>query len=138
VTVNVAAIATRGQAVVESAIASSKTRVTISRDADDLDQTVDLDTLDVTDTVGARTVVANVRALITAAGPQEQPLGPNRAKAAPTYVVLLPVAVTDVQDEDVIVVTESRDPLLKNARLTVTAVLDAGVGVVRTLHARRI
>lgn len=136
--INLGALAARGQTLFESAVATAGTTVSISRDSDDTDETVDFDTLEVTDPTEPGTVATDVQAIIVSQGAAVDDQGPNRTAHPATYSILLPVSVTDIAEGDVVTVTASRDSLLTDARLLVTDVLDAGIGVLRTVHARRI
>jgi hypothetical protein len=136
--VNLTRVASRGRALLESALDTSSTTVAIRRDADDLDATVNLDTLAITDAAPAIPVVRRVPALIVSMGPEAKPVGRDRDEPTPTHNVWLPVIVVNVQDGDLLDVTAKLDALLDGATLLVTAVLDDGVGVGRHLHARRV
>lgn len=127
----------RGRALLEEAIRTSGTKVRLSRDGDELEVAVDLDTLEVTEPTPA-TLATGIPALIVAMGPQEQELGPNRSEHPPTHNVWLPVSIVDIEEGDVLTVeTAKMDPRIRGAELRVTAVLDDGIGVGRHLHARR-
>jgi hypothetical protein len=136
--VNLTRVASRGRALLESALDTSSTTVAIRRDADDLDATVDFDTLAIADTSPAARVAPKVSALITSMGPEARTVGRDRDEPTPTHNVWLPVTVVNVQDGDLLDVTAKLDALLDGATLLVTAVLDDGVGVGRHLHARRV
>jgi hypothetical protein len=135
--VNLAALAAGGATLLEQAIATSGTTVTISRDSDDQDETVDLDTLAVSDPTSTDPIATDVAALIVTTAATDVPVGTDRSLAEPTFRVFFPVTVTDVQQNDVLTVTASRDTQLTGAQLLVTAVLPDALGVRRQLEARR-
>lgn len=135
---NLTGLVQRGQTIAESAIATSGTTVTISRDSDDQDETVDFTTLAVSDPTPDTTVATGVAALITTTGPTEVTVGTDRIAAESTFRVLLAIAVSDVKERDRLTVTACRDTRLTGAQLLVTAVLDDALGVVRTVQARRL
>lgn len=134
---NLASLAASGQTLAEAAITTSGTVVTISRDTDDQDETVNLTTLAITDPTPTTPIATGVTALIVTAGPTEVTVGTDRTVNEPTFRVLLPITVTDIQERDVLTVTASRDARITGAELLVTAVLDDALGVVRQVEARR-
>lgn len=136
--IDLAALTGRGRTLVEQAIATSGTKVTITRDLDDLDATVDFDTLEISDATSGSTVATNVSVLIVVEGPDVESVGPDRDSHPPSYRALFKVATVNVAEGDVLIVTASRDPHLKGGRLLVTAVLDDSMNVVRTVRARRV
>lgn len=136
---NLTSAAQRGRSVLESALATSSTRVRIRRNADDLDEaTVDFATLEVTDPTPAKPIASNVQALITSLGADTRPIGRGREDHPPTHNVWLPVSVVDVQELDLLDVTAGLDPMLDGATLLVTEVLTDAIGVGRHLHARQL
>lgn len=137
-TLNVTQVFDRGAKILSQAIATSGTTVTISRDADDLDATVDFDTLAITDPTPAQQLATGVKAFVTTTGNATVDVGPGRTAAPSTFHVFLPITVTNVADGDVLTVTRTRDTRLAGARLLVTEVLDDAAGVARQLAARRL
>lgn len=135
---NLAGLADRGAALLGQAIDTSGTVVTISRDPDDQDETVDLTTLAISDATPVTTVATGVAALVTTNGPTEVTVGTERTASPSTFRVLFPVGVTNVQERDRLTVTASRDTRLTGAQLFVTAVLDDALGIARTVEARRL
>lgn len=135
---NLAGLADRGAALLGQAIDTSGTTVTITRDPNDQDETVNLTTLAITDPTPETTIATGVAALVITAGPTEVTVGTERTAALPTFRVLLPITVTDVQERDRLTVTASRDTRLTGAQLLVTAVLDDALGIARGVEARRL
>jgi hypothetical protein len=136
--VNLASLADAGGRLLEQAITTSGTVITISRDGDDMDETVNLTTLAITDPTPESAIATDVPALIIAVGPVEQSVGTDRTEAETTFRVFFTPDVTDVQERDRLTVTASRDARLTGAQLLVTAALDDPLGVRREIQARRI
>lgn len=134
---NIAALVDRGTALLEQAIATSGTTVTISRDVDDQDETVNLTTLAITDPTPAAPLIIDAAALVIATAAEDVPAGTDRVDNETVVRVFLPVAVTDIRQGDILTVTASRDVRLTGAQLLVTAVLDDPLGLRRQVEARR-
>jgi hypothetical protein len=134
--VNLAALAAGGATLLEQAIATSGTTVTISRDSDDQDETVD-STPSRSATRRRRPIATDVAALIVTAAATDVPVGTDRTLAEPTFRVFFPVTVTDVQQRPCSPSPPVATHRLTGAQLLVTAVLDDALGVRRQLEARR-
>lgn len=120
-TVDLGSIYDRGGAVLNRAIETSGSRISVSRDADLAGGiTVDKATLAVTDATPPTAVMANEPALVMAAGTVEVSVGPGRTKARPAYRFLLRATAKAVQKGDEIRFTRSREPQLLPAVLEVT------------------
>lgn len=137
-TVDLGAIADRGREVITAALQTSKTRLSVLRDVNDTDVTVNFETLEVTNPTPEGVVATNVRAILVAVGAEGEELGAARTHSATQFLVLLPITVTNLQDEDVLRVDRNPDRRLVGARLLVTAVGDDGLAVVRRVEARRL
>jgi hypothetical protein len=138
VTVDIGALAGRGRTTVESVIRTSGTRVDFYADADDLDETIDFDTLAITDPTPDRAVLRDVPALIVTEGTDTTQLGVNRDAHPPVYRVLLLPAVTGVQEQMIGLVRRCRNPQLVGARLRISEVIVDGFGIVLTLRGTRL
>lgn len=136
--IDVGAIAALGGAQLESAIKTSGTRIDVYADPDDLDETVDFDTLAITDATPSRAFLTNLPALIVTEGTETRPLGPNRDDYPTVYRVLLLPAVTGVQEQMVAVVRRCRNASLVGARIRVSEVIVDGLDVVLTLRGTRL
>lgn len=134
---NLTRLAETGRRAVEQAIATSGTIVTISRDSGDDDETVDFDTLEVTDATPVQPLQSDLPALIIATGAENVDGGTDRTVHPTSFRVYLPIAVADVRELDLLTVTSARDGRLTGATLLVTEVLDDAIGVARQLTARR-
>lgn len=132
------AVASRAKTVMDGLLATSGTTVTFSRDPDDLDDTVNLSTLAVTDPTPATVVAGNVQAIIVIDGNPEHPVGPARDASPTTVTVIVAISVTGVRVDDLVTVNAAPDVQLVGARLRVLAVGDDGVGVARRITARRV
>lgn len=136
--IDLQAIAGRGRTIIDALLATSGTLVTFSRDPDDLDETVNLTTLAITDATPPVTVAANVPVLVVVDGNPEQPVGPAREQAPTTVTFIAAISLTGVAVDDLATVNTAPDTQLVGAQLRVLAVADDGVGVARRITARRI
>lgn len=137
-TVDLGAIADRGREVITAALETSRTRGTILRETNDADSTVDFETLELTNPTPAKAIATNVRAVVIGVGADGQELGAARIHSATTFLILFPITVTDLQDEDVFRVDRNPDARLVGAQLLITEVGDDGLAVVRRVSARRL
>lgn len=137
-TLDLQAIAGRGRTIIDSLLATSGTTVTFSRDPDDLDDTVNLTTLAVTDPTPPTVIAANEPAMIVINGNPEQPVGPARDQAPTAITIITRIGLAGVTIDDVATVNTAPDAQLVGAEFRVLAVADDGVGVARRITARRV
>lgn len=136
-TIDITALAGRGRSLLASAIESSGCQVDIYADVDDLDDTVDFDTLDVTDPTPESAVASNLPALIVTDGDETRQVGPGRDQHPTVYRVLLLPDAPAVAEGNVVVIRANLNTRLVNARLLVGEVTDDGLDLAQTLRATR-
>lgn len=118
---NLTTLYERGQAIVESAIRTAGTKVSVLRDADLLSTvTVDKTTLAVADSTPATAVMSNVPAIAVRVGVQQVDAGPGRKSARPAYRILLRSNASEVRQYDLVRFETSQDAALIGLVLVVT------------------
>lgn len=134
--IDVGAILDGVQPLVEAAIDTMGTTVTVRRNpAGGQDKTTDRATGAVTDPAPATAVHTAIPAIvIPLAGGAALPDGVNLDGRVDGYRVLLLPSVTDVQKRDEVQVVASRDTRLAGRAMTVERVPDSSAGAVRVLE----
>lgn len=133
-TIDLGQVFSTAQAAVESALASSGTTVRVQRPSDE-PAVVDPVTLDRTDP-DPDVLAASEPALIAPLTDSVTLAGTATPVQVEDKVVILPASITDLQEQDEIVVLTCRDPLLLGRVLVVIGILESSAGVARLLHAR--
>lgn len=136
--IDVGAVAAVGRDAMASAIRTSGSRVDVLLDPDDLDSTVDFDTLEVTNPTGETAAASNLPALIVAEGSETQEVGRERDSHPIVYRVLLLPTVTAISEGSVLRVRRCLNTRLVDARLSVFEVITDGLNVALTVRARRL
>lgn len=116
-----------------AAVDTSGTTVDIRRPGPDGTLTIDPDTLTVTD--ASSRVLTGLAAIIIAVSDTGQPLGPARTWEATRYRVLLQPDTVGMLPGDIVLVTDSRDPMLIKRQLRISEVIADSPGVLRILDA---
>jgi hypothetical protein len=138
VSIDVSVIALQGRDAMASAIQTSGTRVDLFIDADDIDDQVNFETLEITDPTPGRASATNLPALIVSEGATAENVGPARETRPGIYRVSLLPAAPEIPEGAVLLIRKCLNNALVNARLQVTETVDDAFGLARTSRATRI
>lgn len=137
-TLDVSVIAAQGADIMAAAIKTSGTTVDLYVDPDDLDETVDFETLEITDATPSRATASNLPALIISEGSATENVGPGRDTRPGIYRVALLPSAPDVPEGAILLVRRCPNSRLVNAQLQIDETVDDAFGLAQTLRATRL